>query len=201
MSERKNVLLLTGPHGAGKDSAERLLRATQPNVSRIVRHITRQPSSEEKDGVDYYFVSRDNFREMAAADEFIEYAEYPDVLSGTTYRAVHDATNTSDHATLTLNLEEALPLIDKLDSAGYNTQAYFISPVSLGVFTNTREQYLEALRLRMEARQRPDDRIDNKIGKAALYRTLYFKNADHLRYVANLDNMVDQAVADICTTL
>ena len=201
MSERKNVLLFTGPHGAGKDSVEKVLRAAQPGVSRIVRHITCQPSSEEQQGVDYHFVSRDDFRVMIAADELIEYAEYPDVFSGTSYQAIYEATQTLNYATLTLNVEDALPLLDKLNLAGYATQAYFVSPVTLDVFAESSDQYLTALRARMETRQRPDDHIENKLGKAVLYRILYFENSDRLRYVANLDSMVHQTVDDIRSTL
>lgn len=202
MSERKNVLLLTGPHGAGKDSVEKALRTVDSGVSRIVRHITRRPSSEEQNEVDYHFVSREEFRAMiTAGDELIEYAEYPDVLSGTSYRAINKAVQESNHAALTLNVEDTLPLLDKLKSAGYTAQAYFVSPVALDVFTESPDQYLAALRARMEARQRPDDRIENKLGKAILYRTLYFENSDRLHYIANLDAMAHRAVSDIRDTL
>ena len=202
MSKENNgeILLLTGPHGAGKDSVEKSLRATDASMERIVRHITRKRANEEVDGLDYHFVSRHEFRNIIEDDGLIEYAEYPDVLSGTTYRAINEALCDGGRATLTLNMEDALPLMDKINCLGYVATTYFISPVSFEDFCGEPQKYLDALRSRMEVRGRPDDRIENKIAKAAFYRTLYFKHERSLHYISNIDGGLDEAVTAVRST-
>jgi len=81
---RKPILLVvSGPSGSGKDSVIAALRTLEPRVGYCVSTTTRSPRPGENEAVDYHFVSRERFTEMAAAGEFLETREYAGNLYGT----------------------------------------------------------------------------------------------------------------------
>ncbi len=71
---RPVVMILSGPSGAGKDSALDALERLGVPFHRVVTATTRPPRPGEVDGVDYHFVSMKRFAEMIDRDELIEYA-------------------------------------------------------------------------------------------------------------------------------
>ena len=69
------LVVLTGPSGAGKDSVLDRFRALPGERYAIaVNATTRSPRQSELDGVDYYFVTRDEFARMVRDDELLEHA-------------------------------------------------------------------------------------------------------------------------------
>jgi guanylate kinase len=89
-SERARGLLLvvSSPSGAGKTTLCNRLRQEFPNIGFSVSYTTRKPRPGETDGVEYHFVSNERFQEMAAADEFAEYAMVHGNMYGTAARQV-----------------------------------------------------------------------------------------------------------------
>ena len=77
------LIVLTGPSGVGKGALLRLLLDKHPELYLSVSATTRQPRSGEVNGKDYYFVSRDKFEQMVAAQELLEWAEYAGNYYGT----------------------------------------------------------------------------------------------------------------------
>ncbi len=76
MSQRNNSLLivLSAPSGGGKTTlCEQMLR-DNPNISRAVTCTTRQPREGERDGVDYYFLTAEDFLRRVQAGNFLEHA-------------------------------------------------------------------------------------------------------------------------------
>jgi len=92
-SERFRGLLLvvSSPSGAGKTSLCNRLRQEFPKLGFSVSYTTRKPRPGETDGVEYNFVSPTRFQEMAAADEFAEYAMVHGNMYGTAARQVSTA--------------------------------------------------------------------------------------------------------------
>jgi guanylate kinase len=92
-SERFRGLLLvvSSPSGAGKTSLCNRLRQEFPKLGFSVSYTTRQPRPGETDGVEYHFVSHSRFQEMAANDEFAEYAMVHGNMYGTAARQVSTA--------------------------------------------------------------------------------------------------------------
>ena len=77
------LLILSAPSGTGKTTLARRLVASHPGALFSVSYTTRAPRGEEKEGVDYHFVSAERFREMIAGGEFLEWAPVHDHQYGT----------------------------------------------------------------------------------------------------------------------
>jgi guanylate kinase len=67
------ILIITAPSGAGKTSITRHLLKTFPVLSFSVSAATRKPRENEKDGVDYYFMPLEEFRNKIEEKEFAEW--------------------------------------------------------------------------------------------------------------------------------
>lgn len=83
MSEKQGKLVvISGPSGAGKTSVCRTLKRN-PNVEFSVSATTRPMREGEQDGVDYHFLSRDDFQRRLDENQFLESANYNGHLYGT----------------------------------------------------------------------------------------------------------------------
>jgi guanylate kinase len=78
-----DVLVITGPSGVGKGTLIRLLLDRFPRMKLSVSATTREPRPGEENGVDYHFLSPDEFQARVDADEFLEWAEYAGNRYGT----------------------------------------------------------------------------------------------------------------------
>ena len=67
------IIILTAPSGSGKTSITRHLLRTFPELSFSISAATRQPRGNEKNGVDYYFMSEDEFKQKIKEDAFAEW--------------------------------------------------------------------------------------------------------------------------------
>jgi len=84
------IIVVSGPSGSGKTTVcRRLLEA--PGVTASVSATTRPPRAGERDGVDYRFLSRDEFLRRVGRGEFAEHAEYDGNLYGTPKQPVDEA--------------------------------------------------------------------------------------------------------------
>jgi guanylate kinase len=78
-----SLIVIAAPSGAGKTTLVRALIERMPELRFSVSFTTRKPRVAEVDGVDYRFVSDDEFRRMINAGEFLEYARVFDHWYGT----------------------------------------------------------------------------------------------------------------------
>jgi guanylate kinase len=77
------LFVLSAPSGAGKSTLARRIVETTEGLTFSVSHTTRPARPGEQDGRDYHFVPEIGFREMVAADEFLEWAPVHGYLYGT----------------------------------------------------------------------------------------------------------------------
>lgn len=77
------LFVVSSPSGGGKGTLVNRVLKSVPGVSYSVSHTTRAPRIGEVDGADYFFVSAEKFAELAAADDFLEWARVHDNLYGT----------------------------------------------------------------------------------------------------------------------
>lgn len=78
------LLIFSAPSGSGKSTIVNYLLSQNLNLHFSVSATSRAPRGNEKDGIEYYFLSPDEFRDKIAHDEFLEYEEvYADRYYGT----------------------------------------------------------------------------------------------------------------------
>lgn len=77
------VFVITGPSGVGKGTLIRGLRERLPSLALSVSATTRAPRPGEQDGVDYHFLSREQFDRAVAKGDFVEHADYAGRSYGT----------------------------------------------------------------------------------------------------------------------
>ena len=90
------MVILSSPSGVGKTTLTKKIQQKYPNFKISVSHTTRPPRSNEVDGVDYHFVSKDNFKKLIKDDKFYEYAKIFDNYYGTLKQSVDSAIKSND---------------------------------------------------------------------------------------------------------
>ncbi len=85
------LFVIAAPSGAGKTSLVKALLAREPNLRVCISHTTRAQRPTEVDGRDYHFTTPEQFREMIAADAFVEHAQVFDNYYGTSRAALAEA--------------------------------------------------------------------------------------------------------------
>ena len=86
-SKKGGMFILSSPSGAGKTTLVKKISRNK-NFSISISHTTRSPRYNEKDGQDYYFVSKNNFKKLIKKNEFLEYAKVFDNYYGSSKRLV-----------------------------------------------------------------------------------------------------------------
>jgi guanylate kinase len=83
MAGRGLLIVISGPSGVGKDTLIKRLLELDPNLRYSISYTTRRPRPGEVDGVNYLFVSREEFERLIKEGALLEYATYDGNLYGT----------------------------------------------------------------------------------------------------------------------
>lgn len=121
------LLVVSGPSGAGKGTICQLLREKLPDLGYSVSVTTRQPRVGEVDGVNYFFKTVEQVKEMIAADELLEYAEVYGNYYGTPRQYVMDLLNAGKDVLLEIDIQGALQIKQRFPEGVF----VFIVPPSL----------------------------------------------------------------------
>ena len=74
LKKRGTMIILSSPSGAGKTTLVKLL-SEKKNFFVSISHTTRTPRSNEKEGIDYFFIEKKRFQKLIEENEFLEFAE------------------------------------------------------------------------------------------------------------------------------
>ena len=177
-SERGTLIVVSAPSGAGKSSlAERVLKRVG-DLRFSISYTTREPRGSEQNGVDYCFVSEDEFNAMRERDEFLECAEVHGHLYGTHEKPVEELLSQGFDVMLDIDVQGAEQVRRRVPEA----ILVFILPPSC-----------EVLQTRLRARNlnAPAD-IERRLRNAAIEVQLYAR----FDYVVVNDNL-DRALAQL----
>ena len=90
------MVILSSPSGVGKTTLTKKIQQKYQSFKISVSHTTRPPRSNEVDGVDYFFVSKDEFKNLIKEEKFYEYAKIFDNYYGTLKESVDKAILNND---------------------------------------------------------------------------------------------------------
>jgi guanylate kinase len=178
---KEKLIIIAAPSGAGKTSVTRHLLNTFPlALSFSISCATRQARNNERNGIDYYFISVDEFRKKIEDEEFVEWEMV--------YHNKYYGTLKSELARIWQN--EKAPLLDVDVKGGINIQMKYPDS-SLSLFIEPPS--LEELESRLRARgTESEESLKARLSKAAFEMT--FKNRfNHIIINDSLDCACQEA--------
>lgn len=126
---RGHPFVVSAPSGTGKTTVCRAVVERDPGIRFSVSHTTRKSRSGEQDGVDYHFVSTEQFLRKVEAGEFLEHAEYAGHVYGTSWEALHTPLAGGSDLLLEIEVQGAAQVKERLAEAGF----IFLLPPSMRV--------------------------------------------------------------------
>jgi guanylate kinase len=123
------LLVLSSPSGGGKTTIARRLIERRPDMAFSVSATTRPMRPGEQTGVDYYFLTREEFERRQDAGEFLETASYQGNLYGTLMSEIHEIVDSGRHAVLDIDVEGGRQVRQRMSEA----VLVFILPPSAAV--------------------------------------------------------------------
>lgn len=119
------ILLISGPSGAGKSTLLERLAQDYNDFYFSISATTRAPRVGEKEGVNYYYLSHEEFETGIKNDEFLEYANVHGNYYGTPLKPIYDALENGKNVILDIDVQGFRIVKDKL---GKDFLSVFISP-------------------------------------------------------------------------
>ncbi|NIS80546.1 MAG: guanylate kinase [Anaerolineales bacterium] len=174
------LIVISGPSGVGKDTVIQRMKELGLPFHFVVTATTRPQRDDEVDGVDYFFLTHDEFAEMIEQEEMLEYAIVYNDYKGIPKRQVREA------------LESGKDVVMRLDVQGAETirQLY---PDALLIFLSTRTEEELIRRLHTRQTETPEG-LKLRIATARQE----MKRAEMFDYlVVNADSKLDNTVETI----
>lgn len=175
------LILFSGPSGVGKGSIRReLVRRNEIQFSYSVSMTTRLPRDKEVDGVDYYFVTKEQFLENIKNNNFLEYTEFVGNYYGTPKDKVEEIRNQGKNVFLEIEINGARQVMDNVKDEG--VISFFLIPPSL-------KDLEDRIRKR---KSEPDNIIQERLAKGAKEMTM----TDNYDFVI-LNDTVERAAEEV----
>lgn len=129
MKEKNLIIVLSAPSGAGKTTLCKALLKKFPEILYSVSCTSRPPRKGEKNGRDYFFVSKEEFEKMIKNNEFIEWAKVHGYYYGTPLKNIETAKKLKRDIVLDIDVQGGRKIKKKFKDA----VMIFISPPSIKV--------------------------------------------------------------------
>jgi guanylate kinase len=179
--QEDKIIIIAAPSGAGKTSVVRhLLKALPQKLAFSISCATRQPRNNEQHGIDYYFISADEFKDRINRNEFVEWEM---VYAGKYY-----GTLKSELRRIWDN--HKAPLLDVDVKGGLNVQSQYPKQ-SLSLFIEPPSMQELEKRLRARGTETPES-LKARISKAS-YEMTFKRRFDHIIINDKLDRACAEA--------
>lgn len=174
------LIVISGPSGVGKDTVLAEMRKRGLPFHFVVTATTRPRRAGERNGVDYYFVSQEEFARMIEQDELLEYAYVYNDYKGIPKAQVREA------------LKSGKDVVMRLDVQGASTIRR-LCPEAVLIFLTTRNE--EELVRRLRARQTESDTSFQM--RIAMARKELLRLGEFDYVVVNAEDQLNETVATI----
>ena len=183
LNTRGLLIVISGPSGVGKGTVRKaLFNRTGHDLDYSVSMTTRAPREGEVDGVDYYFVSKEEFLNQIEKGNLLEYAEFVGNMYGTPKDKVEEKLANGNEVVLEIEVNGAMQVREKMKDAVF----IFIAPPSYDALENRLvrrgTERNEVIKERLEKAHR-------EIGQAINY--------DYIVINDEVDNAADRIMAII----
>ena len=175
------LIVVSSPSGAGKTSVCRKLLENNDNIQISISATTRKPRKNEVDGIDYNFISRDDFQNKIKNNEFLEYAEVFDNFYGSLSKDVEKITKSKKDVLFDIDWQGTQQLYQSKPS---NLVSIFILPPSKDEIENRLRQ--------RKADSGDDESIINKRMSKFKDEISHWVEYDYVVINNNLDTCVDE---------
>ena len=159
------LLILSAPSGAGKTSLARALIEATPNTQMSISHTTRNCRMGEKHGVDYFFVSNEEFQAMIDSDQFLEHAKVYDKFYGTNLQNIEEMLKNGVNVLLDVDWQGARAVKSLMSEA-----------ISVSILPPSREE----LEKRLRNRGRDPEEVIEKRMRQAESEMSHCREADYI---------------------
>jgi len=178
---RKNghAFVFSAPSGAGKTSLVNELVKSNKNLHRSISHTTRGVRKGERDGVDYFFVSTNDFNKMVANDDFIEHANVFGAKYGTRKKTVKEQLLAGRDVALDIDWQGARKIREIINDC----ISIFILPPTM-----------EILKKRLVERGDSEHQVDSRMEKA-ISEIQHFEEYDYLVFNDDFEHTLSQLQA------
>lgn len=183
LNDRGLLIVLSGPSGVGKGTVRKAL-FDMPNHNLVysVSMTTRKMRPGEKDGVDYYFVSKDEFEQRIHEGKFLEYAEFVGNYYGTPLDKINENLERGNEVVLEIEVDGALQVKKKVPNC---VMIFLVPPGKEALYERLRRRGTES-----------EEVIEERVQKA----NREFKKAKYYDYIVVNDevhNAADRIMAII----
>lgn len=182
MSQRGRLFTISAPSGAGKTSLVSRLLDSFEQLSVSVSHTTRPMRPGEEEGLNYHFVSHQQFQDMLQQSAFLEHAQVFDNFYGTSQQWVESQLQAGEDVILEIDWQGAQQVRKLMP----DTVSIFILPPSL-----------ETLRQRLTGRGQDDDAVIERRMCAAVAEISHYVESDFVV----INDCFDTALADLCAII
>lgn len=183
LNDRGLLVVISGPSGVGKGTVRKaLFEMPKHNLTYSVSMTTRKQRPGEKDGVDYYFVSREEFLKRVEEGKFLEHAEFVGNFYGTPLDKVNERLEDGQEVVLEIEVEGALQVKKKVPDC---VMIFIVPPGKEALYQRLRKRGTES-----------EDVIEQRIQKA----NREFKLAKYYDYIVvndEVSNAADRIMAII----
>lgn len=132
MSQKGLLIVISGPSGAGKGTLCKALLERNRDIKMSVSCTTREPREREVHGKNYFFIMRDEFKNMMEHNQFLEYAEVYDNFYGTPRSYVEECLEGGSDVILEIDIQGALRVKENYPEGVF----IFIMPPSMEELKN-----------------------------------------------------------------
>ncbi|WAH35502.1 guanylate kinase [Alicyclobacillus dauci] len=193
MTRKGLLFVLSGPSGAGKGTVCKALIETKFPMKVSVSVTTRAPRTGEQEGVNYFFRSVEQFQEMIAADELLEWAKVYDNFYGTPRSFVDEQLENGNDVLLEIDIQGAMQVKQRFPDGVFiflipPSQAELESRI-LGRGSETQESFnkrTSAARQELQKMREYDYVVVNDVIDEACRRIRCIIEAEHLQVKRNL---------------